>query len=192
MNIREKQKQETRKLILQKAKECFIREGFLKTPVSKISIRAQVAHGTIFAHFKSKDGLILETIDLEMSEIGKAIEQLLTLSENVEDILRLYLELIAQKEDFFSVLARETPFYSLNLRRKLIFRDSVIRSYFFQKISEDNNAMSREEISSALNWLFGTINYYLANREMFVQSGSVIEKFSEAILATFKKIIREV
>jgi len=192
MNKRELHKQQTRNLLLQTARECFVRDGFLQTPVSKISAQAQVAHGTLFAHFQSKDNLILQVIDLEMSEISAAIEELLIEAEEVGEILQQYLNLLAQKEAFFTVLAKETPFYSLDLRRKLIFRDSVIRSYFFQKISEQNNSLSAAEISSALNWLFGTLNYYLANQEIFVQSGSVIEKFRGTIIHTFKKIIGEI
>ncbi|MFO7895963.1 MAG: TetR/AcrR family transcriptional regulator [Candidatus Cloacimonadales bacterium] len=192
MNKRELHKQQTRNLLLQTARECFVRDGFLQTPVSKISAQAQVAHGTLFAHFQSKDNLILQVIDLEMSEISAAIEELLIEAEEVGEILQQYLNLLAQKEAFFTVLAKETPFYSLDLRRKLIFRDSVIRSYFFQKISEQNNSLSAAEISSALNWLFGTLNYYLANQEIFVQSGSVIEKFRGTIIHTFKKLIGEV
>jgi len=192
MNKRVQQKRETRNLLLKTAKQCFVQDGFLNTPVGKISAEAGVAHGTLFSHFKNKDTLILEVIDIEMGEIGEAIQDLLNQAEEVCDILYQYLTLIIQEEPFFAVLAKETPFYSIELRRKLIFRDSVIRSYFFQKISEENIELSKGEITSALNWLFGTINYYLANKEMYVQTGSVIEKFCTSIIKTFGKIIGDV
>ena len=143
----------------------------------------------MFSHFKNKDTLILEIIDFEMNEIGETIQELIKQAEDVEDILRGYLNLIIREEAFFAVLAKEKPFYFIELRRKLIFRESVIRSYFFDKISEENSHLSDEEITASLNWLFAIINYYLANRELFASGKSVIKKFENSIIKTFKKII---
>jgi AcrR family transcriptional regulator len=189
MNKRLLQKRQTRDLLLKAAKKCFIENGFLNTPANKIAVEAGVAHGTLFSHFKNKDTLILEIIDFEMNEIGETIQELIKQAEDVEDILRGYLNLIIREEAFFAVLAKEKPFYFIELRRKLIFRESVIRSYFFDKISEENSHLSDEEITASLNWLFAIINYYLANRELFASGKSVIKKFENSIIKTFKKII---
>ena len=189
MNKRILQKRQTRNMLLKAAKKCFVKNGFLNTPANKIAVEAGVAHGTLFSHFQNKETLILEVIDNEMREIGEAIQELVSQAEGVEDILAKYLDLIIQEEQFFAVLAKEKPFYPLELRRKIIFRESIIRSYIFKKISEEKSYLSDEEITASLNWLFAIIDYYLVSRELFTSGQSVINKFRNSILKTFRKLI---
>lgn len=47
-----------RDIILDAALELFIQQGFEKTPTSAISKKAEVATGTLFHHFKTKEELI--------------------------------------------------------------------------------------------------------------------------------------
>lgn len=47
-----------RDIILEAALGLFIKQGFEKTPTSAISKTAQVATGTLFHHFKTKEDLI--------------------------------------------------------------------------------------------------------------------------------------
>ncbi len=191
MNKRQLQKKRTRSLILESAKQCFMENGFLNTPVSKISSHAKIAHGTLFAHFPTKEALILEVITIEMKKIGEEIQKFAQTSESIEEILVHYLDFLIEEEQFFSVLAKERLFYSNELKRKLIFHESIIRGYFHQILEEENaqNISHCEDITSSLNWLFGVINYYFGLKESFVASGSVISKFKDSILSTFKKII---
>ena len=192
MNKRQLQKAKTRALILESAKICFTKNGFLNTPLKMISNYANVAHGTIFAHFQNREALMVEVIDIEMEKIGDEVQRFLLHSESADDILQAYLNLLEKEEDFFAIIAKEMSLYSLELRRKLLFRESIIRGYF-QQVLEENNAKKNGEcadIASTLNWLFGVINYYLSLRDSFVSSGSVISKFKSSIICTFKKIIK--
>jgi AcrR family transcriptional regulator len=191
MNKRKLQKQKTRELILQTAKTEFIKNGFLNTTTSQIAIMAGIAHGTLFLHFKNKNVLITEILDREMDQISAGIQKLISEAADLEEMLILYLNLLQEDEDLFSVLARELPFYSDELRRLILFRDSLIRSQFHKVIKNGIQAgkYRRIDVASAVTFLFGTINYYLSLKNIFVQEGSVIAKFKTSLIKTFKALL---
>lgn len=185
------QKMKTRELVLRIAKEMFIKNGFLNTTTSQIAQKAGIAHGTLFLHFKKKESLIIEIFDQELEEISSTIQKLVFEAIDLEQLLKQYLYLIQEEEDLFVVLARELPFYSEELRRKILFRESIIRSHFHKAIElgKRKNRYRDVDVATAVTFLFGAINYYLRLKPIFVKEGSVIEKFKPLIIKTFKHLI---
>lgn len=198
MNKRQLQKQKTRAHIIKTAKEEFIKKGFLNTTTSEIALRSGVAHGTLFLHFKSKDILIVEILDLELDQISSSIQNLVAESADLQQMLIMYLDMLQEDEELFAVLARELPFYPDELRRKILFRDSIIRSHFHKIIEQGikEGRYRKIEPSTAVTFLFGTINYYLSLRTIFIDhesekpdNNSVIAKFKAKIVSTFKALL---
>jgi len=191
MNKRQLQKQKTRKLILQTAKQYFIGKGFLKTTTAEIASECGIAHGTLFLHFRNKEMLIIEILDQQLESISLGILELIKDSRSLEEMLGNYLQFIEQEEDFFIVIAKELPFYSEELRRKIIFRESYIRSKFSKAIARgiEEGIFIECDPVTANTYLFSIINYYLSLKEIFVTEGSVIGKFREKIISTFMDFI---
>jgi len=191
MNKRQLQKQKTREHILKIAKQEFVEKGFLNTTTNQIALQAGIAHGTLFLHFKNKDKLIVEILDQELDQISSSIQELVVQSADLEQMLIQYLNLLEEDEKLFSVLARELPFYPEELRRKILFRDSIIRSHFRSVIEAGIGAGKYRKLdpSTVVTFLFGTINYYLSLRSIFVENGSVIAKFKTKIVNTFKALL---
>ncbi len=191
MNKRQLQKQKTRQHLLKIAKSEFVKKGFLNTTTSEIADAASIAHGTLFLHFKNKDALIVAILDRELEEINLAIQQMIAKAVDLEQLLLQYLTLLQEEEDLFVVLARELPFYNEELRRKILFRDSIIRSHFHRAIELGIKEKRYREVdvTSAVIFLFGTINYYLSLKPIFVKEGSVIEKFKPSIIKTLKNLL---
>ena len=193
MNKRQRQKQFTREKIIGAAKQIFIEKGIINTATSQIAEAAGIAHGTLFLHFPNKDSLVIELLDVELAKFSNNIKQLIIETTDIDTILEQYLDLIQAEEGFFSSLARELPNYKDELRRKILFRESLIREHFHRVIEK---GIGREiyadiDIPSTLNFLFGTINYYLSLKTSFVQQGSVIEKFRKKIIDIFMKILEK-
>ena len=191
MNKRQIQKKKTRELILQMAKSEFVKKGFLNTTTSEIAEKAGIAHGTLFLHFKNKDSLIVEILDRELEEISSIIQNLISRAIDLEQLLLQYLDLLQEEEELFVVLARELPFYNEELRRKILFRDSIIRSHFHKAIELGikEKRYRDVDVTSAVMFLFGTINYYLSLKPIFLKEGSVIKKFKPSIVKTFKQLL---
>ena len=193
MNIRQVHKQYTREKIITAAKNIFIEKGIINTATSQIAIMAGIAHGTLFLHFPSKDALVIELLDVELNKFSKNIKLLISETADIAFILDQYLNLIQAEEGFFSSLARELPSYKDELRRKILFRESLVREHFHQVIKKgiEDNIYAHVDIPSALTFLFGTINYYLSLKTSFTTEGSVIEKFHDQIVKTFMKILEK-
>jgi len=191
MNKRQLQKQKTLEHILKIAKLEFTKKGFLNTTTSEISEKAGIAHGTLFLHFKNKDALIVAILDKELEEINLAIQQMIVKAVDLEQLLLQYLNLLQDEEELFAVLARELPFYNEELRRKILFRDSIIRSHFHKTIELGikEKRYRDVDVTSAVMFLFGTINYYLNLKPIFIKEGSVIEKFKSSIIKTLKDLL---
>ena len=59
---RQKQKEETRSIILDTARALFSEIGFTDTTIRKIAKKAEVGFGTVFNHFPDKSSLLIATL----------------------------------------------------------------------------------------------------------------------------------
>jgi AcrR family transcriptional regulator len=191
MNQRKKAKKETREKLLVAAKDEFVKNGLLNISTVDIAKRAGVAHGTVFFHFQNKEILLVEVFDRELLKITDELYVLLHGSNDLEDLLNTYLSFLEREETFFAIIARETPFYSPELRRTILGREAAIRHYFYLAIEKEikQGQYKAVDITAALTFLFGTLNYYLCLSESFVAGGSVIREKRRAIVDTFIKLL---
>lgn len=191
MNLREKAKIETRQKILAVTKTEFINNGFLNLSTVNIAKQAGVAHGTVFFHFNNKETLVVAVLDQELFTITTALNQQLYGDYDLKTLLNRYLDFLEEEEAFFTVIARETPFYPAKLRRTIHGREAAIRVYFYRALEKEikENKFKDVDITLTLNMLFATLNYYLGLREAFVSGESVIREKRQIIVDTFLKML---
>ena len=99
-------------MILEAATGLFSQKGFNETPISEISKYTGAAEGTIFYHFKTKEGLFLAILkdfkDSIVEEFRRFIEEK-KFDDGIhmmEDIVSFYLYLSGSMEDRFLLLHR--------------------------------------------------------------------------------------
>jgi AcrR family transcriptional regulator len=191
MTTRAEAKKETRRRLLVAAKQEFIRTGFFTISTVDIARNAGVAHGTVFFHFQNKETLLVEVLDQELMRITDELRQHLDGLSGIEALLDHYLDFLAQEEDFFAILARETPLYEAPLRRTILSREAAVRMYFYRALETaiEQGRCKPVEITTLLNFLFGTLNYYLSLRDSFSEGQSVIAQKREIIRDTFLQLI---
>jgi AcrR family transcriptional regulator len=107
----------TRKeVILQAASRLFSDKGFKETSISDISEITGVAEGTIFYHYKSKEGLFLAILEGLKNEIISGFDQYFKEKQfesgldMVEGAISYYLFLAGMKEDRFHLLHHRYPY----------------------------------------------------------------------------------
>ncbi|MBI5582241.1 MAG: TetR/AcrR family transcriptional regulator [Deltaproteobacteria bacterium] len=107
----------TRKeVILQAASRLFSDKGFKETSVAEISEITGVAEGTIFYHYKNKEGLFLSILENLKDEIIRGFEQYFKEKkfasglDMVEGAISYYLYLAGMKEDRFHLLHHRYPY----------------------------------------------------------------------------------
>ena len=191
-NKRQIEKDSTRSLIVEKTLELITKQGIVDTSTKQISEYCKLAHGTLFAHFGTRDKLIAEVVSSELKRIARQIHRLHDEGSSLEQILETYLSLIAGEEDLFVILVKEFSFFDISIRQEIIATETIIKKYVFEKIEEGirDKIYKPLDITKVLSFLFGTINYYLQRKEFFVSSGSVIESRKEDIHSTFFSLIK--
>jgi AcrR family transcriptional regulator len=191
MNKRAQSKEKTRSRLLKAAKEEFLQNGFLKSKTEDIAKRAGVAHGTLFLHFESKDNLILEIYDSELKKVTNELYQQLDQVSSVATLLDIYLDWLEENETFYAIIAKELPYYPGKLRRKIMPRDAAIRSYFYAVLERgiEMGCIKQMDITMAITFLFGTVNFLLSLKPAFTNQGSVIQAKKEEIKRTFLTFI---
>ncbi len=90
----------------------FARDGFEKASIDAIALKAKVAKGTVFYHFKSKNELFEEIVTeaYERLEkiVEKKIENLKSEREKIEKIIEIEVDFIHKYRDLFSVYLGDT------------------------------------------------------------------------------------
>ena len=82
---------EKRQHILETAYGLFKRDGFHATGIDRIIAEADVAKMTMYRHFPSKDGLIVEVLDWRMERFERQLDQLAEAGGTPEDkIMRIF------------------------------------------------------------------------------------------------------
>ena len=191
MKARAKAKQETRQRLLETAKQEFIKKGLLKLSTVDVAKKAGVAHGTVFFHFQNKENLIVQVLDTELLSITAELNVLLYGPYDMETLLNRYLDFLEKEEEFFAVIARETPFYPPKLRRIILGREAAIRAYFYQTLQDEiaQGKCKEVDITTTLSFLFATLNYYLGLRDAFATGQSVISDKRRVIVSTFIQLL---
>ncbi|QGY40393.1 TetR family transcriptional regulator [Pseudodesulfovibrio cashew] len=122
--------------ILRVATVMFANKGFADTSGQELARLTGVAEGTIFYHYKSKEGLLLAILEKTRDEIVDQIERFFENRpfsnglEMTEEVVAFYLYLAGLMEDHFQLLHR----------------------HFVYKFSESNPEI-RRSLESIYNWL---------------------------------------
>ena len=100
-----------RELILRAATRVFARNGYFNSKVADIARAADVADGTVYLYFKSKEEILHSIFDQNMAEAiasgRKLIELLSDPREKLRQIARLHLERLGADRDLAIVFQVE-------------------------------------------------------------------------------------
>jgi AcrR family transcriptional regulator len=105
-----------RNAILASATRLFSRNGFQGTAMAELSTATDAATGTIFHHFKNKEGLFLQVLkDVKESILDQFDQHQQTRRDQkglarVEGVIAFYLHLAGTMEDQFLILHRHYPY----------------------------------------------------------------------------------
>ena len=102
--------------ILQAATYLFSRKGYKDTAMGELSKMVAVAEGTIFYHFKSKQGIFLAILNSLKDDILPEFERYRNAESEktgldmVEESLSFYLYMAKSREDLFAILHQRYPY----------------------------------------------------------------------------------
>jgi AcrR family transcriptional regulator len=185
MNKREQQKLETKEKIIRVATFLFSSTGFRDVSTLDIAHGAMVSHGTIFAHFKSREELVYTVIEIFGSNLLSRMNSLVEKDSTLEQVVALHLSSLMDTEDFYRELIIEAPNLPPKARTGFIAIQSGISDIICKSVDKTINLQ--------LNHLFSTwsslLHYYLSNRDIFAPNASILEKRGKEITRLFMELV---
>ncbi len=188
---RQKQKEATRKHILETAMVQFAEKGLTTTPTADIAREAKVSHGTIFVHFPTQEELLTAVIDEFGSRIGLRLHQLADVRGTLEEILRAHLTGLEEFEAFYTKLVIERRLLPESARNTYVMIQSTI-SFHIGMAAEremERGTLRRIPVHMLYNTWLGMIHYYLANGDLFAPHDSVLKRHGQELLQNYIKLI---
>ena len=111
-NRQERKKAKTRGLIFETAMELFLKQGYDDTTIEQIVAKADVAKGTFFNHFPTKDAILSELgrQRVEMAEVllQKEFSVLNSAQEKITCLLEVFGQVNEENKEVTELVLRHT------------------------------------------------------------------------------------
>lgn len=105
---RSREKVARRAAILEAARALFAEKGLLASTIDELAERAEVAKGTIYLYFKSKEEILSALLDDGLALVGKrfleAIDASLPADENLRRLCDAYCRVYREEPQYFKLL----------------------------------------------------------------------------------------
>jgi TetR/AcrR family transcriptional regulator, cholesterol catabolism regulator len=157
----------TREDILEAAAQVFRKKGFHGASMADIAASVNLQKASLYHHVASKQEILLELLERALTtladEISKVSEQALPADQKLRQMIRVYLQLLAEYPDLSSVLL----FEHRSLDKKAHARHVPHRDHFEALWRDVVNEGRREKIFEcpdsgiAVRALMGTMNWTL-------------------------------
>ncbi len=188
---RRKQKEQTKRRLVETAFDLFARDGISTVKTYDIADAAGVAHGTLFAHFPTREALLNMVIQEFGQRITGRIHELAAKGSTIREVLDAHLNGLIEYESFYTKLVIEGPLLPAEARNALVMIQSAISFHLSQAAEREIAAgkIRRIPLYLLFNTWIGLIHYYLENGEMFSGGGSVLIKYREELLNHYISLI---
>jgi len=184
-------KEQTRGRILDSAYALFSQRGFIDVNTIDIAEEAGISHGALFLHFSTRDDLVNAVISKFGEEIAKRTHDLSESRSSLRGILEAHLDCIRENEFFYSRLLRDIHSLPKNAGLQLTCILSAVSHHIFLAAQREIENGNIKPVASDLlfNTWIGLLHHYLMNRELFVVSGSVVERHGNNLIDHFMKLL---
>lgn len=109
---REREKEERRNYILDKAQTLFAQKGYLGTSMAEIAEASEFAVGSLYSFFKSKEEILATIFEVHIERVIAEVKQAhddrkLSSREKIEACLELLVRIYVENQDFFRIYIAE-------------------------------------------------------------------------------------
>jgi AcrR family transcriptional regulator len=189
---RTRQRETTRRHLIEAGLRVVATHGFAGATTAAIAKATGKAHGTVFVHFPTRDALVTELVE----EVGRAmtlrLAEVPTDAPGVSEVLDAHLAALAEHEELYAALLRESTALPLVARARVFALQSGIAWRLHEAHARDvarGAARAMDPVALGNTWIALT-NHYLMNRDLFTAGASVIAAHGAELKATLLAIIR--
>lgn len=190
---RQEQKAYTKRCIIEVAIQLFARDGLTTARTSDIASTAKVSHGTVFAHFPTRDLLVEAAIEEVGERITSRLHELISEKRGIKEVLEAHLKGISEYEAFYTRLVLESRMLNENTRNSLIGIQSLVSFHIEQAVENDRKSLKIKSIPMELifNTWIGLVHHYLVNADLFAPNSLVIERYGKQLIEHYTKLITQ-
>lgn len=187
LNKRRLQKAATRERILECALVLFEKDGFSTVRTQDIALAAEIAHGSLFVHFPTRDDLIVAAIDKFAGEACLQTRQSLKDTNSLEEILKAHVNSISKNEALHAHLVSENFLLPPKSRATVLEINAVIANQLSQALQGKTHHLQQKKVPShfIFNLWIGLLNHYLMNRDIFAPNKSVMKTRGPELIKHF-------
>ena len=186
------QKEATRESIVRTAMRVYSQRGFFVS-TSEIAKETGIAHGSIFAHFPTRDELQLCTLNRIAEELGERLHNLSLAGEDLQKLLNAHIDILKEYETFYIHLISELPSLPPQAKQMLISIHSFTSQHFSEAIEKAVQKGTVKDIPSHMlfNTWIALLHYYLQNKDLFAPEESVLTRYKEILISSYIALIRK-
>jgi AcrR family transcriptional regulator len=188
---RQLQKKNTRKLIIDVALNQFAKDGLTAARTSDIASAAKVSHGTVFAHFPTREILLDAVIEEFGMRITSRLHELISHNRGMKEVLEAHIKGISGYEGFYTRLISEGRLLNESSRNSLIMIQSAISFHMIQVAEKEIKAgkIRPMPVDLLFNTWIGLVHHYLINSDLFAPESSVLERCGKKLIEHYINLI---
>lgn len=191
MNKREEQRTQTRQRILKAAHERFAESGFEKTKTVDIAASANLSHGAIFVHFKTRQDIVLNVIDEFGKELSRHIDKSIDTNRGARETLLSFTRALSKFENFYVELLQVLPKMPEAVQGAFLLLQNGFSYKLLPAIESEISENRRKQLSESgiLNTWFALLHYYLMNRDWYTESGNLLDTMETKLVDDYLTLV---
>jgi AcrR family transcriptional regulator len=189
--VRSQQRLETRQRILRAACRVFGRAGISAIRTQDVATAAGVSHGSVFAHFKTREALIAAVIEETVVSAANEVRHELKVAKGAEAVLHAHLRALAEHEGVYANIVAERTALPSGVQARLIEVNSGVATYLLECLQrEAGDAPLKVEPHFAFNTWLALVHYYLLNWDLFAPGRSVLAERADELVRNYLAMMR--
>lgn len=183
------EKAKTRDKIISATEYLIRQKGFVRLSSKEIASECGVSQGSIFLHFKTKDGLLTTILDSNIDLLENDLQKACNADLSTDNFLRSYIEVISQHEDILSRIYRDYTYLDADLQKKVDNLEMVIKNLIYDNYRKNfSKTLSIVDSFIAIDAFLSQIKDYLMSKETFTTSNSVMRQKRGRISKLYKML----
>lgn len=177
MGIRDEQKNQTRAKILKTTESLLLLNGFVKVSTKDISTKSNVAQGSIFLHFTSKDNLLHIIVSSGIEKLSNDLRDGLDINSDRESFLRDLLDILGNNENMLSRVYKDYAYLSENLKKDVDKVETAVKNVIFDNLrATKGKSMSIIDFFISIDAFIAQIKQNLIDKEVYSDFSSILRQ----------------
>lgn len=164
-----------------------------RTATVDIARAAEVSHGAVFAHFPTRDDLVLAVIDGVTQRIAANLRDLaLRCAEpSLRDTLRAHVAAVAAQEGLYAAFVLERRLLPVGARSRFVILLAAVAHYFRLAAARAiaRGAVRDRSLTLLFNVWIAMLHHTVCNRDLFAEGDSALAERGDRLIAEYLQLI---